>query len=590
MKVLISLCTLLLVSVFPACFGASVQCAVTPPQNVRNTMIVTVDWLAKHLNDSSLVLLHVGEKTEFEKEHIPGAIYISVSDISLSQAETPLTLQLPPAERLKETFEKMGVGDNSRIIVYFGKDWVTPTTRVYFTLDYLGLGDQTSILDGGLPAWKTAGQSVTAEVKSPVRATLTPHPNPDLVASLDWVKSHLNKPDTALIDARVSRFYEGRDPGAMPRAGRIPGATNIPYPSLTYEADLKFKDPATLATMLRQAGVDQGDTVVSYCHIGQQATSVYFVARYLGFKARLYDGSFDEWSRRDDLPVDGLNPSELAQTRLTVVTPEWVTQHANDPNLRIVDTRLNPYDYFAGHLPQAVHLADASLRGPSAGLPVQFYQPGLLGFMLSRAGIKAGDKVVVYSDGMDVLGATMTAYVLERLGHKEIYFVDGGWTAYKATQKPSQEYPKYQAVDYDLTDARKAVSVTLDELKALMGKSGVVLIDARPAPTYRGDTNVWTRNGHIPGAINLEWRSLTDPDNPHKLKPVEELRAIVGARKLDPASDIIVYCGTGREATLEYMVLKHVLGFRKVRLYEGSWTEYCAQPELQIETGPEKKN
>nr|HNH83590.1 rhodanese-like domain-containing protein [Acidobacteriota bacterium] len=261
MKVLISLCTLLLVSVFPACFGASVQCAVTPPQNVRNTMIVTVDWLAKHLNDSSLVLLHVGEKTEFEKEHIPGAIYISVSDISLSQAETPLTLQLPPAERLKETFEKMGVGDNSRIIVYFGKDWVTPTTRVYFTLDYLGLGDQTSILDGGLPAWKAAGQSVTAEVKSPVRATLTPHPNPDLVASLDWVKSHLNKPDTALIDARVSRFYEGRDPGAMPRAGRIPGATNIPYPSLTYEADLKFKDPATLATMLRQAGVDQGDTV-----------------------------------------------------------------------------------------------------------------------------------------------------------------------------------------------------------------------------------------------------------------------------------------------------------------------------------------
>ena len=112
---------------------------------LRESMIVTTDWVAKHLNDKSLVLLQVGDKKEYDAAHIPGAQFIQLSDISTPRGQG-LILELPPVEQLKATFEKFGVSDNSRIVIYFSKDWVTPSARVYFTLDYLGLGDRTSIL------------------------------------------------------------------------------------------------------------------------------------------------------------------------------------------------------------------------------------------------------------------------------------------------------------------------------------------------------------------------------------------------------------------------------------------------------------
>src|SRR6185295_7306049 len=117
---------------------------------VRESMIVSTDWLAKHLKDDNLILLQVGEKKEYDAAHIPGAQFIQLADISTPRGQG-LILELPPADQLKTAFEKFGVTDNSRIVVYFGKDWVTPTARVYFTLDYLGLGDRASILDGGMP-------------------------------------------------------------------------------------------------------------------------------------------------------------------------------------------------------------------------------------------------------------------------------------------------------------------------------------------------------------------------------------------------------------------------------------------------------
>src|SRR5689334_3555702 len=104
-----------------------------------------------------------GRQKEYDTAHIPGAQFIQQSDISTPRG-TGLILELPPIEQLKATFEKFGITDNSRIIIYFGKDWVTPTSRVYFTLDYLGLGERTSILDGGMPAWVAEKRPVTTEV------------------------------------------------------------------------------------------------------------------------------------------------------------------------------------------------------------------------------------------------------------------------------------------------------------------------------------------------------------------------------------------------------------------------------------------
>lgn len=271
---------------------------------VRDSMIVSTEWLANHINDADLVLLQVGDKKEYDAAHIKGAQYIQTSDISTPRG-SGLILELPPVDQLKATFEKFGVTDKSRIIVYFGKDWVTPTSRVYFTLDYLGLGDRTSILDGGLPAWIAAKHPVTTEVSAPKPGNFTPHPNPKLVVDAAWVSGNINKPGVAILDARDTKFYTGESAGGNPpRNGHIPSAKSIPFGTLVEDASNKFKSPAALRALFNNAGVKPKDSIATYCHIGQQASLLYFVAKYLGYDAHLYDGSFDDWSKRPDLPVE----------------------------------------------------------------------------------------------------------------------------------------------------------------------------------------------------------------------------------------------------------------------------------------------
>lgn len=279
----------------------STQAAGDP--KLQESLIVSTDWLAKHLNDDSLVLLQVGEKDEYLAGHIPGAQFIAVADISTPRG-SGLALELPSVPQLQAAFEKLGVTNKSRIVIYFGKDWVTPTARVFFTLDYLGFGEHTSILDGGLPAWRAEGKSLTNVVKEPKPGHFTPRPGTQIVVDAEWVKANLSKPGVMILDARAQKFYTGAEAGQMPRGGHIPNARNIPFSTLVEDPTNKFKSASALRELFDTAGVKSGDTVATYCHIGQQASLLYFVARYLGYEAHLYDGSFEDWSHRPELPVE----------------------------------------------------------------------------------------------------------------------------------------------------------------------------------------------------------------------------------------------------------------------------------------------
>lgn len=554
-------------------------CAQSPP--AAAPVLVKADWLTANISDPKLVLLHVGAKPEYDAGHIPGAHYLTLQDISAPQVADGLSLELPSAESLKPVLERFGISNDSRIVLYFGKDWVSPTTRVFYTLDVFGLGANTSMLDGGMPAWVAAGGALTKDAPSAKAGTVSLVRNDKLVAKADWLKANLKKENLRIIDARAPNFYDGSSAGNMPRAGHVAGARNIPFNTFTDENNL-LKDDAALRKMFENAGVKPYDDVVTYCHIGQQGTAAYFAARKLGYKVALYDGSFQEWSRIADAPV--VNPSgDRGAPAISFVTPQWLEQHAGDANVRVLDVRQNVYDYFAGHVPGAVHLADSALRFPFEGYPTQYPETFMISQILARAGVKKGDKVVLYSDGDNVLGATMTAYLLERLGHTDISIVDGGWRDL-STLKVSQEYPQYKPAPYDALDNR-TVRAVIDDVKAAISGGSVKFIDARPPNVYRGEVKTWIRNGHIPGAYSIPWKTLVEENNSHKLKPLADLKAIFTAKGFKETDDIIVYCGTSREASIEYVVLKHLLKFPKVRLYEGSWAEYSNHPSLNVETG-----
>lgn len=283
-------------------------------------------------------------------------------------------------------------------------------------------------------------------------------------------------------------------------------------------------------------------------------------------------------------------PSPLhAATGLSIkfVSPEWVASNANDPNLRMLDLRQNPIDYFVNHLPKAVNIADNVLRGPRNGLPVQYLEPDKLAEKLAIAGVTDKSRVLIYSDGDAILGSSMFAYILERLGFQnEVAILDGGFTGYSATQPVTKEFPNYTPGRLAFKD-NPDIRVSLNQVKDLIGKPDVVFIDPRPPRAFQGEVNIFTRNGHIPGARNIPWPTFTETENQHKLKPLSDIEKILADRKIDKSKDIIVTCTTGREATLQYVVLKHLLGYPKVRIYEGSWTEY-SQTDLPVETGPER--
>ncbi|MEP6991001.1 MAG: rhodanese-like domain-containing protein [bacterium] len=287
--------------------------ATAPAQVARPTradLVVTADWLATHLKDPDVVLLHVGDKTEYEKSHIPGARLVAMQDVSISSTdhEHSLMLELPPVDTLRAHLAALGISDNSRIVVYYGNDWVSPSTRILLTLDYAGLGAHSALLDGGMGAWKESGHPVTAETPKVTKGHLSPLKIHPVVVDVAYVHSHLKDPSFHLIDGRAGSFYDGVQGGMEPtRKGHIPGAHNIPFTEVTDEK-MHLRSADQLAALFEKAGVGPRDTVVAYCHIGQQATAVLFAARTLGHPVLLFDGSYQEWGRRTDLPVE--NPSD----------------------------------------------------------------------------------------------------------------------------------------------------------------------------------------------------------------------------------------------------------------------------------------
>jgi len=298
MKPMMIIVTVLLLA---AC--APVRAQESPaPSSRTGGIIVTTSWVADRIDDPSLVLLHVGDRGEYDSLHLRGACFISTREISAPRVEGSLSLELPSVQLLDSVFESKGISDGSTVVIYPGNDWFTPAARVWLTLDYLGFGGRTFIMDGGMTAWKAEGRPLTAELRKAAPGSFTPHPRRDVVVSKSWVYDRLKDPKVAILDARNPVYYTGRDTGNASRPGHIPGAVNLPFDSMV-DSTNHFKPSDEILTLFRDAGMEKGKTAVSYCHIGQQASLLYVMAKEAGYEARLYDGSMQEWTADPEMPV-----------------------------------------------------------------------------------------------------------------------------------------------------------------------------------------------------------------------------------------------------------------------------------------------
>lgn len=277
---------------------------------VRTNMLVSTGWLADHLNDTKVVIVEVSrDRTEYDAGHIPGARFLAVSDIAVKR--DGLLNELPPAATLQSIFERLGVSDGTRVILY-GDASVLPATRAYFTLDYMGHGDATALLDGGLPKWKAESRLLSKEAPPEQQGHLTLRLHPEIVVhykaaqDLSFAATHAQAGSAVLVDARPAADFIGTNAPSseVPRPGHIPGATNAYWmQTQAGKSDMTLLPEADLRKLYESLGITPDRPVVTYCTTGMQASQSYFTLKYLGYDTHMYDGSFSEWSAAKDSEV-----------------------------------------------------------------------------------------------------------------------------------------------------------------------------------------------------------------------------------------------------------------------------------------------
>lgn len=270
-----------------------------------------------------------------------------------------------------------------------------------------------------------------------------------------------------------------------------------------------------------------------------------------------------------------------------LVETEWVAEHLCDPHVRIVEVDQNPATgYDEGHIAGAVRLFWKEDLWDL--LKRDFAAPERFAEVAGRVGLSRETTVVLYGDANRF--ASYAFWVLTYYGHPDVRLMNGGRIRWVAEgRKLTKEIPQVTPKSYTVPRPNPLIRALRDDVLAVLGKPGWALVDARSEEEYKGErvgapggqNHGAERAGRIPGAVHVPWKKMVHEDE--TFKSPDELRALYEEKGVTPDKEIIVYCRLGHRASFAWFALTCLLGYPKVRLYDGSWTEWGSIVGVPIE-------
>lgn len=274
--------------------------------------LVSTAWLADHLGEPDLVVvdaswylpaLNRAGRAEYQAGHLEGAVYADLD--ALSDSASSLPHMLPPPAALGREIGILGIGNESRVVVYDGSGANLSAARFWWTLRVLG-HDAVAVLDGGLQRWRAEGRPLRAGVAPWAPRGFTVRFRPELIRSEAEVGLAISSGAVQLLDARSAGRFEGTEPEPRPhlRGGHLPGARNLPFAELTGPGGTLLS-PDELRARFERAGLDRSRPVIASCGSGVTACALLLGLEVAGHRSHtLYDGSWSEWGRESGPAIE----------------------------------------------------------------------------------------------------------------------------------------------------------------------------------------------------------------------------------------------------------------------------------------------